>query len=142
MTEIRCAREEDRDFWFFLDRHIADSEWSEKLRRRELYVLTENGIPSGLLRYSLFWDSIPFCNLIYIAKPCRGNGFGRLLMEHWEQDMRERGFGLAMTSTQSDEGAQHFYRRLGYADCGGFIIPVSGYEQPLEIIFAKGLKVP
>ena len=40
-------------------------------------------------------------------------GYGRLLMEHWEQDMKEQGHGMLLTSTQVDEDAQHFYRRLG-----------------------------
>lgn len=139
MAEIRYAEAPDESFWFSLDKHLAAGEWSEKLCRRECYILTENGTPAGLLRYNLFWDSIPFCNLLYIDEPQRGKGFGRLLMERWEKDMKRLGYGIAMTSTQSDESAQHFYRRLGYTDCGGFIIPVTGYEQPLEIIFAKSL---
>lgn len=139
MTEIKYARGEDRDFWFTLDKHLPAGEWRGKVSRRECYILTENGTPSGILRYNLFWDNTPFCNLLYIDEPQRGKGFGRLLMECWEDDMKRLGYGLVMTSTQSDESAQHFYRRLGYTDCGGFIIPVTGYEQPLEIIFVKGL---
>jgi hypothetical protein len=30
---------------------------------------------------------------------------------------------MVLTSTQSDEDAQHFYRRLGYRDCGVLILP-------------------
>ena len=33
-----------------------------------------------------------------------------------------------MTSTQADEAAQHFYRHLGYADIGGFLLPGEAYE--------------
>lgn len=139
MTEIKYARGEDRDFWFTLDKHLPTGEWRGKVSRRECYILTENCTPAGILRYNLFWDNTPFCNLLYIDEPQRGKGFGRLLMERWEQDMKRLGYGIVMTSTQSDESAQHFYRRLGYADCGGFIIPVPGYEQPLEIIFVKSL---
>lgn len=29
---------------------------------------------------------------------------------------------------QYDEKAQHFYRKLGYKDCGGFVIDISEYE--------------
>lgn len=32
----------------------------------------------------------------------------RRLMEHWENDMRARGFGMLLTSTQVDEEAQLF----------------------------------
>lgn len=43
-------------------------------------------------------------------------------MEYWEQDMKRQGYGMLLTSTQVDETAQHFYRKLGYKDCGGFVI--------------------
>ena len=36
-----------------------------------------------------------------------------------------------MTSTRSDEEAQHFYRGLGYTDCGALLLP----GEPLELFF-------
>ena len=47
--------------------------------------------------------------------------------------------GILLTSTQVDEEAQHFYRKLGYKDCGGFVIDVPGYEQPMELFMIKGI---
>ena len=44
-----------------------------------------------------------------------------------------------MTSTQVDEEAQHFYRKMGYKDCGGFVVNISGFEQPLEMLMIKGI---
>lgn len=51
----------------------------------------------------------------------------------------KRGYGMLLTSTQVDEEAQHFYRKLGYKDCGGFVIDVPGYEQPMEMFLIKGV---
>ena len=65
---------------------------------------------------------------------------GRMLMEHWERDMHTRGYDLVMTSTQADENAQHFYRKIGYKDCGGFTMDIPGYEQPMEMIMMKDLR--
>ncbi len=138
-VEIRQAAESDRAFWFSLDRHLPEDAFGRILRDRLGYVLTADGEPVGLLRYALFWESIPFCNLLYVADGRRGRGYGCRLMARWEQDMRRRGYGLVMTSTQSDEEAQHFYRKLGYRDCGSFILPFPGYEQPAELILAKAL---
>ena len=53
--------------------------------------------------------------------------------------MKAVGCGMVMTSTQVDEEAQHFYRKLGYKDADGFIIDVPGYEQPMEMIMIKAL---
>jgi len=49
--------------------------------------------------------------------------------------MQQRGYDMVMTSTQSDEQAQHFYRRIGYQDAGAFLLP----GEVLEIIFLKSL---
>lgn len=44
---------------------------------------------------------------------------------------------MVLTSTQVDEDARQFYRKLGYKDCGGFTIDVPGYEQPMELFMVK-----
>ena len=44
---------------------------------------------------------------------------------------------ISETTTLAD--AQHFYRRLGYKDVGGFIVNVPGYEQPMEMIMIKAV---
>ena len=46
---------------------------------------------------------------------------------------------MALTSTRADEDAQHFYRKLGYKDCGGFVIDIQGYEQPMELLLIKAM---
>lgn len=139
MTEIRYAEENDRMFWFRLDRHLSGTMFSIKVRDRQAYVLLEDGKPVALLRYNLFWDNTPFCTMLYVDGIKQRQGFGRVLMTHWENDMRSQGYGMVLVSTQVDENAQHFYRKLGYKDCGGFIIDIPGYEQPMEMMMSKAL---
>ena len=62
-----------------------------------------------------------------------------MLMERWEHDMKTQGYGMLLTSTQVDENAQHFYRKLGYKDCGGFVVDIPKYEQPMELFLVKGI---
>lgn len=63
-----------------------------------------------------------------------------MLLEHWENDMSARGYGIVMTSTRVDENAQHFYRKMGHKDCGGLIIDIPPYAQPMEMFFIKEIK--
>ena len=49
--------------------------------------------------------------------------------------MRQYGYTLDMTSTLSNETAQHFYRKLDYIDSGALLLP----GEALEIIFTKQL---
>ena len=140
MLEIRLADQSDLPFWRTLDRHIAEDVLSRKLAGGECYVLTLDGERAAILRYNLFWDSVPFCTLLYVADAHQRKGLGRALMARWEDDMRALGHGMAMVSTQVDEAAQHFYRALGYRDAGGFVPDVPGYEQPMELIMVKDLR--
>lgn len=137
MIQIRYVETQDREFWNRLDAHLPEEEFAEKVRTRRGYVLLLDGRPAGILRFNLFWDNTPFCTLLYIAPDFRGMGLGKALMLHWEADMRRRDFAMLMTSTQSDEDAQHFYRKLGYRDCGGIVVNIPGFEQPLELLFIK-----
>ncbi len=139
MIEIRYVKSEDKEFWYRLDKHLPEREFSNKVGNKQGYILSDGDKPVGLLRYNLFWDNTPFCTLLFVDCNYRRKGYGRKLMEHWEADMKSRGYGMVLTSTQADEEAQHFYRKLGYKDCGGFVIPIPGYEQPMELLLAKGI---
>lgn len=139
MLAVRYAAKEDETFWFTLDRHLTRAEYDRKVREKRAYILLSEDMPVGLLRYNLFWDSVPFCTMLWIAPLYQHKGFGRYLTAHWEQDMKALGHGMVMTSTQADESAQHFYRRLGYQDAGGLILQIPGYEQPTELFFVKEL---
>lgn len=139
MIEIRYAEEKDKEFWFSLDKHLPESEFDKKVRDKQGYVLLDDGIAVGILRYNLFWDNTPFCTMLFVDWSKQKKGYGRALMQFWEEDMKNQGYGMIMTSTQVDENAQHFYRKLGYKDCGGFTIDIPGYEQPMEMFMSKGL---
>ncbi|MCR4622511.1 MAG: GNAT family N-acetyltransferase [Clostridiales bacterium] len=134
---IRYVESRDKEAWYRLDHGLPDMGFDEKVRLRQGYVYIEDGKLVGILRFNLFWDSVPFCNMLYIDENYRGRGFGRQLMERWEQDMKDLGCGMLMTSTQVNEQAQHFYRALGYKDAGGFVVDIPGYEQPMELIMIK-----
>lgn len=102
-------------------------------------MLFDDGNPVGLLRYNLFWDNTPFCTMLFVDWTKQKKGYGRELIQFWEEDMKKQGYGMMMTSTQVDEEAQHFYRKLGYKDCGGFTVDIPGFEQPMEMFMSKGL---
>lgn len=137
MVTIRYVQETDIEFWFKLDEHLSKEEFQRKVRDRMGYVLLVDEEPVGLLRYNLFWDNTPFCTMLYIASEHQNKNYGAALMTFWEKEMKHLGYGMLMTSTQVDERAQHFYRKIGYQDAGGLLLTVPGYEQPMEMFFTK-----
>ncbi len=53
-----------------------------------------------------------------------------------EAELLKDGHKMVLTSTQSDEQGQFFYRKLGYRDCGALLLP----DEPLEILMLKQLR--
>lgn len=73
--------------------------------------------------------------MLYINENYRNKGIGKKLVEFWETEMKSKSYELVMTSTLSNEQAQHFYRKLGYKDAGSLLLD----DEPLEIIFTKSI---
>ena len=139
MFQIRYVSETDKPFWFSLDKHLDEGEFALKVRDKRGYIISNSDKPIGVLRYNLFWDNTPFLTLIFIDESYQGQGFGKQAMLHWENEMRGLGYKMVMTSTQVDEQAQHFYRKLSYVDRGCLILDNTPFEQPQEIIMIKVL---
>lgn len=133
---IRPACPDDLEFLAEADRHVP-REKMEKLVS-DGFVLTAMCGESfaGWLRYGFFWDEIPFMNMLFVLEEYRGNGVGTALVREWERLAAEKGHSTVMTSTQANETSQHFYRKLGYRDMGGF----TPFGEEYEIIMGKRLE--
>lgn len=136
--KIRIAVTEDMEQLGKYDLHIQRTELENSIRLNRVYVAEEEGRFLGWLRYNLFWDNTPFINMLYILEGHRGKGYGSALVARWEQDMRRLNYEMVMTSTSSDEYAQHFYYKLGYTAVGSF----RHGDDPLEIILSRKLERP
>lgn len=140
MFSIDYVKVKDKDFWYSLDKHMPEGEFLIKVRDKRGYVIKDGDKPVGVLRYNLFWDNTPFLNLIYFEEAYRGKGLGKKAMLHWEEEMKMLGYKAVMTSTQVDEAAQHFYRKIGYKDVGCLVLnDIPEYEQPMEMFMIKEL---
>lgn len=131
---IRYANIDDFEFLVENDPHISSVELSKSLADNKIIVITgEKEKIIGWLRYNLFWDNTPFMNMLYILDGYRLNKLGTNLVLYWENEMKNLGYENVLTSTQSNEDAQHFYRKIGYREIGGFTLE----NDPYEIIFEK-----
>lgn len=139
MFGIRYANETDKPFWFTLDSHLNESELDLKIRDKRGFIITDKETSIGVMRYNLFWDNTPFLTMIHLEEAAQGKGFGKKAMAFWENEMRELGYKVVMTSTQVDEQAQHFYRKLDYIEKGSLTFDNTPYEQPMEMLLIKVL---
>ncbi|MCM1189159.1 MAG: GNAT family N-acetyltransferase [bacterium] len=131
---IRYAEERDFELLKKYDKHITGEELLKSIAAQKVLIMFHDAF-NGWLRYNLFWDNIPFMNMLYFLEDFRGKGYGKQLVGFWEREMQSKQYKTVMTSTQSDEQAQFFYRKIGYTDCGALLLP----GEPLEIILSKSL---
>ena len=120
--KILSATPEHLSQLVLLDQHIDAAELSHLISHSMVLVAEQEGKVLGWLRWN-------------VLEPYRGAGLGRALVQHWEADRIAEGYRTVMTSTASDEYAQHFYRKLGYEAIGGF----TPFDEPYELILAKRL---
>ena len=73
--------------------------------------------------------------MLYLLDNERGKRNGSRLVIFWENEMKQKNYEFVLTSTQSNEEAQFFYRKIGYVDSGALLLP----NEPLEIILYKKL---
>lgn len=132
---IRIANIYDFEILKLYDMHIEPSILLNQLKDNKIFIIEQNKNFVGWLRYNLFWDSIPFLNMLFIIEQYQKKGYGTLLLTTWENSIKDK-YNIVMTSTQANESSQHFYRKLGYFDIGGFTPPNESYE----LILLKNLK--
>ena len=135
MVEIRYATMADKEILLSKDSHIRKEEWEKLIENKQSLMFYVDNAFAGWLRWNLFWDEIPFMNMLYFFEEYRGKGYGTQIVKFWESEMVKLGYDKVMTSSQANEFAQHFYRKLGYQDAGGFF----PFCNDLEIIFTKEL---
>lgn len=133
---IRYANKDDIKLITKYDKHISKEELENIIKLQRVIVMFIEDKFVGWLRYSLFWDNTPFMNMLYFLDDERGKGYGRKLVSFWENEMLTMGYEFVLTSTQSNEEAQFFYRKLNYIDSGSLLLP----DEPLEIIFYKKIR--
>ena len=128
---IRYAEDYDLDLLCKYDRHISRAELGSCIKAKRVLIMFHDDIFIGWLRFNLFWDNIPFMNMLHFVEE-----YSSRLVSFWEKEMLKSGYKMVLTSTQSDERGQFFYRKNGYVDCGSLLLP----GEPLEIILRKNLE--
>jgi ribosomal protein S18 acetylase RimI-like enzyme len=129
------ASTSDRSLLGEWDRHVSLDVLSEVVFSGRVMLGEVDGVIVGFLRWGLFWDQVPFMNMLWVLRERRVQGVGTALVHAWGKAQLAAGRGVVLTSTVSAETAQHFYRRLGYVDSGALLLP----DEPAELILRKPL---
>jgi ribosomal protein S18 acetylase RimI-like enzyme len=134
-VNITYATEAEYEYLVEHDQDVSGEVIRRKIGQREFILAWEAGKPVGWLRFNYFWDTVPFMTMLFIEEPYRGKGYASEMIRFWEEELRGQRYQRVMTSTMSNETAQHLYRKLGYRDCGAVVLP----DEALELILMKEL---
>ena len=100
----------------------------------------QDGRRIGSVQWTLLWEGIPFLMRIFFAEAERRKGCGTQTLQYFERMLADRGYSCVLVSAQADEDGQHFFRKLGYKDCGE--LDMSGFtrQSAKELFLYKILK--
>ena len=132
----RIASDSDLTLLGDVDRHVSHDVLAGLVSLGRVMVAEIDGMPVGCLRWGMFWDEVPFMNFLWVVPERRGHGVGATLVGAWEKSQVVDGHPMVLTSTVSAETAQHFYRRIGYVDCGALLLPDEATELFLRKLLA------
>ena len=59
-----------------VDRRISSDLLSDVVSAERVMVVEVDGVAVGFLRWGLFWDRVPFMNLLWVLPEWRGQGVG------------------------------------------------------------------
>ncbi|WP_158587390.1 GNAT family N-acetyltransferase [Neobacillus notoginsengisoli] len=90
--------------WY--DEALTNPEW------KSYVLLDEEGEVSGFY-LAQYKDSAGYLSQMFVSGKLRGKGYGKLLLDHFEQELGEPGFYVLQASGMN-ETAVAFYERNGY----------------------------
>lgn len=127
-THIRLAGKEDLDQIKINELAIGSDVIETKIELGEVIVADDGGQITGILRFSWFWDYLPFINYIWVEEGFRKEHRASKMIQKLEEITEGKNYQTIMTSTQADETAQNFYRKVGFKDAGGFTMQGQAFE--------------
>lgn len=120
---LRATTEQDFSFLRTLSTGPDDEKLRAQIRDGRLRIIESAGESVGFLKFYVLWEVLPFIEVLIVREDRRRRGIGRDAVRSWEGEMAARSFRRVLISTQADETAQEFWRRIGYRDCGALTLP-------------------
>jgi len=132
---IRAARKSDFAFLRGFSDDPTDAQLKVQIQDGRLRIIEAAEGQVGFIKFYVLWEILPFIEVIIVRGDRRGRGIGRQAVRAWEGEMAARSLQRAMVSTQANETAQGFWRRIGYRDCGSLVLP----GRPIELFMYRDI---
>lgn len=133
---VRAATLDDIEILAKVDPWPRADDWRRKVEAGEVVVVEAGGKVVGHLRADLIWSTVPFLAWIEVRETHRGGGLSRLMLDHLEGLLRDRGYVALLSSSQTDEPeAQRWHVHMGFHTAG--IIEHVADDNVGEVVYRK-----
>ncbi len=85
---VQFAKLSHLDWLAKQDHHVNRNMLERKILDKQILVAAFDKEIVGWLRFSLFWDTIPFINMLFVIEENRNNQIGKNLVGFWEKQMK------------------------------------------------------
>ena len=138
---IRFADQSDFSLVRTFDPHsqyIDPEKIKSKLRDNEIIFAFDSEKPIGIIKFSYFWATRPYMDLIWVDESHRGKGVGSQLLIFLEKYLVEQGYTYLYTSSEENETApQAWYKGHGFVQCGTLSAINLPHDENGEVFFYK-----
>jgi diamine N-acetyltransferase len=94
---------------------------------QDFFILFSAGQPAGFASCSPAGPATFKLNKLYVDPAFQGRDFGKLLIQHVEQEVRQRGGAFLILNVNRFNKAKDFYGKLGYTLLREEDIPIGDY---------------
>ena len=138
---IRFATLDDFELVRRFDPHskyIDPEKIRSKLGAEEIILAFDGEKPVGIIKFSYFWATRPYMDLIWVLPDYRKQGVGLQLLGYLEEYLRDNGYTYLMTSSEKHETApQDWHKRQGFLPCGELAALNLPDDDTSEVFFYK-----
>lgn len=109
-----------------------------KIQQKQIILAVLNKQIIGILKFSYFWDTRPYMDLIYVDPDYRKEGIGKSLLNFLEDYLvREGYFYLFSSSEEPEKTPQQWHKKMGFQECGVIDKINLPHNKNREIFFFK-----
>ena len=143
-VDIRFATQSDFRTVRLTDPHskyIDPDKIRRKIEGKEVILAFIGKESIGIIKFSYFWATRPYLDLIFIKEEHRKSGVGIKLLDFLESYLLENGYCYLMSSSEEEEKeAKAWHRKRGFREIGKLVeinVPDSDVS---EVFFIKRLE--
>jgi ribosomal protein S18 acetylase RimI-like enzyme len=118
--------------------YIDPEKIKQKIAANEIILALRDQEIVGIIKFSYFWATRPYIDLVWVKQDFRRQGIGKQLIHYLEEYLVKEGYTHLLTSAEAqDPTAQSWHRSQGFVECGQITALNLPHDTTPEIFYYK-----